>query len=269
MKFKSKAARRRDRLNLWLGGSLLLTAAALVGAAAYFFQAARQERLDAADLCPADGPRGHVVLLVDRTDPLNFIQEQAFLSYLQTFGEGGVEEGELFSVFVVGEDYAAAAKPWFRMCNPGRGEDKSRWTANPEQIRRRFDAKFLSPMQGLAERLRAAAPAKTSPIFEMLQLAAIEGFRRERAHGRKRLVIVSDMLHNGPEFSLYRDAPDFDAFRQTAYFQKSRADLAGVEAEIFLLMNAPKLQTLRLINFWERYFQAMGARLVHVKPVEG
>jgi hypothetical protein len=269
VKFKSRAARRRERWNLALGGLLLLATAAVIAAAIYFFQAARQERLDAADLCPASGPRGHVILLVDRTDPMSFIQEQAFLTYLKAFGEGGVGEGELFSVFVVGEDFAAAAQPWFNMCNPGRGEDKSRWTSNPEQIRRRFESKFLAPMQRQAGQLRAAAPAKTSPILEMLQLAAIEGFRQDHASGRKKLVIVSDMLHNTPEFSLYREAADFDAFRQTPYFQKSQADLAGVEVEIFLLMNAPQRQNLRLVNFWERYFQAMGARLVHVKPVEG
>jgi hypothetical protein len=266
---RSLADRRRSRWQV-LWGVLALTAAiGIAGSAAFVFFRSRGAELVPATLCPADGPKGHAVLLVDRTDPLNFTQKQALLQYLVEFGRGKVGEGELFSVFVLGQDFTSHAQPIFEMCNPGRGEDKNIWTSNPEQIRRQFEEKFVKPMAELTDQLQAAAPSPESPIMEMLQLVAINGFRARDVQGPRRLYVVSDMLQNTPAFSQYRDSDDFAAFRGTVLFQKTRTDLGGVEVELAYLLNTPARQTRRHVKFWEDYFHELGARLIAVRVLEG
>jgi hypothetical protein len=266
---RSRAARRRGQWQVLWGALALIAAVAVAGSAAWLFFGGRDLEPDVKTLCPASGPKGHVVLLVDRTDPLNFTQKQAFLAYLAEFGRGKVGAGELLSVFVLGEDVASTARPIFEMCNPGRGENKNIWTSNPERIRRQFDEKFLKPMAALADRLQAATPARDSPIMEMLQLVAINGFRAGNVMGPRRLFVVSDMLQNTPAFSQYRGDADFDTFRKTLLFPKVKTDLGGVEVELAYLLNAPERQTRRHAKFWEDYFREMGARLVSVRILEG
>jgi hypothetical protein len=265
----SRAARQRERWHV-LGGILALCAAlAVAGSALWLYLGQQDSALDPQTLCPVSGPKGHAVLLVDQTDPLNFTQKQAFLGYLAEFGQGKVQEGELLSVFVLGEELSSAARPLFAMCNPGQGQDKNIWTANPERLRRQFEARFQKPMAELAERLSQAQPARTSPIMEMLQLVAINGFRAAHTAGPQRLYVVSDMLQNTAGYSQYQGIIDFAEFQASPIFPKVRADLAGVEVELAYLLNAPQRQTRRHAKFWEDYFQAMGARLVSVRPLEG
>ena len=269
MSARSIAARRRNRWQVLWGILLLAAALAIAGSAAYLFLLNRSDALDPGSLCPASGPRGHAVLLVDKTDPLNFTQKQAFLEYLAEFGRGRVKEGELFSVFVLGGDFKSTARPIFEMCNPGKGENKDIWTANPDRIRRQFENKFLKPMRALAEQLQATEAAKDSPIMQMLQLVAINGFRARNVQGPRRLYVVSDMLQNTDNYSQYKGDLDFPKFRDSLAFQKVRTDLSGVEVELAYLLNAPARQTRRHLKFWEDYFRELGARIVSVRVLEG
>ncbi|RYH56192.1 MAG: hypothetical protein EON54_12260 [Alcaligenaceae bacterium] len=115
----------------------------------------------------------------------------------------------------------------------------------------------------------AERSARTSPIFEMLQLVAVNGFRKHAIKGERRLIIMSDMLHNTPEFSMYRPLPDYSAFAASGYGQKMQLDLPDVEVDLNYLINSPQFQTKRNLRFWEEYFNKAGARIVTVKPLEG
>lgn len=258
----------RDRRNYLLSGLLLILLLAGVAAATYF-TLSTPKPADAATLCPPDGPRGQVVLLVDKTEPLTFTQGAALRRFMADFGRDGVGEGELVSIYVLGEDYRQTPTPVLEMCNPGRGDDKSRLTANPERLQHRYQERFAAPLDTIIDQLQASKPARFSPIMEMLQLVSINTFQKWQVRGPRRLVIISDMLHNTPEFSHYRADGDFDSLRGTAYQQRLRTDLEGVEVEIRYLLHAPKRQTRRNTTFWEEYFREMKARVVSVKIMEG
>lgn len=225
--------------------------------------------VDATTLCPANGPKGHYVLLVDKTDPLNFTQKEAFSVTLRELIEKRTPEGYLLSVFVLGEDFKENAKPLVELCNPGTGEGKSDFNANLKQLRRQYQERFLDPMLKQSDALLAAQPAKVSRIFEMLQLVSINAFRKHEVKGPRRLIMMSDMLHNTPEFSMYRGPVDYQAFSYSDYGRKSQLELRDVEVEIHYLMNTPKLQTKRNLKFWEDYFNNARARIVAVRPLEG
>ncbi|HEV7801652.1 MAG TPA: hypothetical protein VGP15_11300, partial [Burkholderiales bacterium] len=83
------------------------------------------------------------------------------------------------------------------------------------------------------------------------------------------LIIVSDMLHKSPQLSMYQGIPDFEQFAATEYGRKMRAELDGVEVELHHVLNYPKLQNRRQLQFWESYFEKSGARIVSVRPMEG
>ncbi|MOA14337.1 hypothetical protein D3C78_1344340 [compost metagenome] len=112
-------------------------------------------------------------------------------------------------------------------------------------------------------------PADKSPIFEMIQLVAINSFRANNVQGPKTLIVYSDMLANTPDFSMFSGLPEFDSFAESPYGQRSQTRLDGVRVELNYLMKYPKLQNRKQLAFWERYFERAGARLVAVTPVEG
>lgn len=268
MAVRGRRARSRQLRHMLFGIVALIFIAAAAGGFVYF-KLNKEPGIDRTTLCPAAGPRGHYVLLVDKTDPMNFTQKQAFTVFLNELVRKRLPEGYLLSVFVLGEDFKSTAAPVVELCNPGSGEGKSALTSNLEWARRDYEEKFVKPLLGQAEALQGTQPAKASPIFEMLQLVAINGFRKHDVKGERRLFLMSDMLHNGPAFSMYRTLPDYATFAATDYGRKTRADLNGVKVELFLLMNTPQFQNNRTTLFWEKYFDKSGARLVEVRPLEG
>jgi len=234
-----------------------------------YFRLQTQPAPDSATLCPAEGPRGHYVLLVDKTDPLSFTQKQSFSVFLEDLVKRRVPEGYLLSVFVLGEDFKSNAQPLVELCNPGAGDNKSALTSNVQRARRTYEEKFIKPLLSQGEALQSSQPAKMSPILEMLQLVAITGFRKHDVQGERKLFLMSDMLHNAASLSMYRGTPSYAEFSDTDYGRKTQADLRDVSVELYYLLNAPQLQTRRNLLFWESYFTKSGARLMQVRPLEG
>lgn len=265
---KSRAQTRQERMNI-LWGSIALLAVGLVAAAAIYLQVTTTPQPDETTLCPASGPVGHTILLVDRTDPLNFTQKQAFQALLEEIITEKIALGELLSVFVLGEDYTSTSKPVIELCNPGDGSDKSEWTANIKRLNRQFEQKFRAPMLALANELNSQQPAKFSPVLEMIQLASINGFRTHKVDGPRTLILVSDMLHNTSNFSMYKGEYEYTRFLESPYGRKVNADLMGVKVELHYVLNSPNLQTRRHLKFWEDHFSNTGARIVSVRPLEG
>jgi hypothetical protein len=251
-----------------LGLLAFAAALAIAGGAPWAWWSHRSPSLDA-QMCPPGGPTGHIVLLVDKTDPLTFTQKQAFQQRLRDLVARRTPPGTLLSVFVLGEDFRATARPLVELCNPGSGAGASPLTANPAQLERQYDDRFIAPLMAETEALQSATPAHWSPLFEMLQMVGINAFEARDVKGPRRLVVMSDLLHNTPELSMYRGIPDFEAFSRTAYGVKTEARLPGVQVELDVLMNTPALQTRRLVEFWEPWFDRAGARVVRVDPLEG
>jgi hypothetical protein len=261
-------AKRRDTF-MWVAGIALIIVTALIVIWVGYTQVTRDPPLDKTTMCPASGPLGHIVLLVDKTDPLNFTQRQAFSVTMEELVATKVPEGHLLSIFVLGEKFEQSALPLIELCNPGSDVGKSELNANLKRLRQQYEERFVGPLEDATKSLVAEAPAKASPIFEMLQLVGINGFRKHAVKGPKRLVLVSDMLHNTPQFSMYSGPVEFDPFESTDYAKRTQAELRDVSVELYYLMTTPRLQTRRNQVFWERYFERAGARLSEVRRVEG
>jgi hypothetical protein len=265
---RSRAAKKRRTRNIAIGIAALAVFCAALGGSVYWYLT-RDPGLDRQTLCPRTGPTGHIVFLVDKTDPLNFSQKQGFLRLLEELVDRRIQPGQLVSVFVLGEDIREGAKPLVELCNPGSGEGKSELTANVAKLNAQFRDRFREPLLKQADALISSKPAKESPIFEMFQFVSLNGFRKHAVNGPKRLIVVSDLLHKTAQVSMYQTIPDFAPFEASDYGRRMRLELPGVEVEIHQLLNYPKLQTRRLMQFWETYFGRAGASIVAVRPMEG
>lgn len=257
---------RRSQM-LW-GSAALLMALIIVGLAAFFLTTAKDD-LNSETLCPSEGPLGHYVLLVDKTDPFSFIQKEALQVELENIVKHKLPENYLFSVFSLGENFQNNAKPLVELCNPGDGKGKSHWTTTVPILQKRYQEKFLTPLQQIFEDLTSAERAKESPIFEMIQLVSINGFQKHAVLGEKKLIIMSDMLHNTSQFSMYKSKFDFEEFVVSPYGKKAQLELSNVSVELYYLMNSPSLQTRKHALFWEKFFDNAEARVVAIRPLGG
>ena len=264
----SRRAKKQQRREIVFGLLIIATVLVIVGLVGYQLTH-RSDGYDPETLCPLSGPKGHYVLLVDKTDPLSFTQKTALQTLFTDFVEHKVPQGNLISVFVVGEDYTLNAKPLVEICNPGTGEDKSELTANLKQLKRQYSKKFLNPLGEQFQAMTSDKSAKFSPILEMLQMVNLESYQRHPMDGERHLLIVSDMLHNTPGLRLYKNIPSIEDFQASNYGRKSYLELKGVDVELYLLVNSPQYQGDELMGFWHTYFESIGAKISKVVPMPG
>src|SRR3546814_13411971 len=112
---------------------------------------------------------------------------------------------------------------------------------------------------------------RSSPIMESIQSIAVSAFQGFGGDGAKRLIIASDMLQHGADYSQYGGKLDFAQFRQSAQYRKLRADLRGIEVEVFYLRRETRksAQGAAHVQFWRDYLEDLGGRLTHVVALEG
>ena len=228
-----------------------------------------RHQLNKLTMCPAAGPKGHYILLIDTTDSFSFTQKESVMSLMRDIVERKVPEGYLLSIFALGEDYEINSRPIVELCNPGTASTKSEWTDDVKGLRKKYQQQFLAPLTKQATSLMSARPGKASPIFEMLQLVGINGFDRHAIEGERRLIIISDMLQNTSGYQMYSQTPDFQKFSATPYGKKAQASLPGVDIELHYLMNTPQVQGRANAHFWEYYFDQAKARLKAVNVIAG
>jgi hypothetical protein len=263
----SRAKARQRSNSIWIGiGSMFIVA---VFGALVYTKINQQPTNDPRTMCPAGGPLGHTVLLVDKSDPLTFTQSKEFDVLYREVVTKRVPKGYLLSVYALGENFQQTADPIIELCNPGDGSGLSAATANPELAFKEFQARFVGPLLAKAPELVTNTPGSASPILEMVQLVGITGFRKNDVKGPRRLIIVSDMLHNTAEFSMYKGIPKFAEFLATSYAARASADLPGVEVELQVYLHSPQIQKPELLTFWEEYVFKANGKVTLFNPIKG
>ena len=235
---------------------LLVTFMALVIGAGLYWYSQKSPAVSKLNLCPVDGPRGRYVVLIDKTDPLTLNQKEALKSLLGNILEKA-PTGYMISIFVLGENFTQSTEPIVERCNPGDPKNASDVNSNRTRLRDKYEKQYLEPiMNSYISHLNDTKPGSTSPIFEMLQLISVKSFGNKGFGGEKRLFIISDMLHNTPQYSMFGVRLDFNAFAATSYgLQQTAVQFENVHIEEYLLLFQPQIQkTANFKTFWEAYF---------------
>lgn len=174
---QTRAQKRKTRLNIVM--SVFFLAVVIVGlGSAYWWTSQRKPGLDPVNLCPAEGPLGQRVLLIDRTDPFNLAQKTSLDIFIKQLVEN-TPPGYLLSVYVLGDDFKANTQPLFELCNPGDGQEKSQLTANLKALKQQYIKHFIEPMLSVSQGMMDVPSAKESPILEMLQLVNLNSIRKK------------------------------------------------------------------------------------------
>lgn len=271
MKRRLTRTAKRQRDDLMGTIILIVVALVIVGLGAVYFRAkSMQVTLDAQTLCPADGPEGLTIVLVDRTDVLTTVQREDLRQRLMHIKDT-LPKDTAIEVYSVGSVEGDLIRPeGKRLCNAGRKQDVDAMFGNPRLTEKRWQERFSAPLDKLFEKLVSSGTSERSPIMESIQSISVGAFGTlsPRAKHRK-LVIASDMLQNTEALSQYKELAPFTDFRQTDPYRRLRTDLRGVEVEILYFGRRSDLQGRKHIEFWQDYFADSGATLVHVTNIQG
>ena len=226
-----------------------------------------QRDYDERTLCPKDGDYPRTAVLIDATDALNASQMKTIREEVTALRDR-LALHEWVGIFVLNEDNLVLPAPEVALCYPGDQSTANPLYENPRQIRRRFEREFRDPIEAAVQRLADLPSRPTSPILEMIRTVALD--RNFDSTKGRRLLVVSDLLQNVPEYSHYRAEPDFEQWRQTPYAREFlQLSLLDVQIDVLYLRRTetrPR-QTRGHVKFWEEYFHAVGAVVETLKPV--
>lgn len=253
------------------GAAILALSLAVLGGMGGFalYLQDQRGRYDPDTFCPVDGTHDRTAIVIDASDPLSATQVKRVREHIEDLRRR-LRLHEWVGLYVLDQDNLVLPRPVFALCNPGNEDQANPLYENPDRIRRQFVERFQEPMVRAVERLATLEPdgQPTSPILEMVRAVATD--REYRSSGRRRLVIVSDMLQNMPGYSHYKGSHGFDSFRVLPYSEEFlNLSLLDVDVEVLYLkrITTEGLQTLGHVRFWENYFDAVDASLVRVEPL--
>src|SRR5260370_617755 len=115
-------------------------------------------------------------------------------------------------------------------------------------------------------------PGKTSTIMETLQRIAVERFTGRAAEDvPKSLVVISDMLQHGPDYSPYSGDLSFGRFKTSRAYKKVQTDLHGADVLIYYIQRqaGKPINSADHIRFWADWIRDNHGRLKQASKLQG
>ncbi len=232
----------------------------------------RTAELDKDNLCQKEGIPSVTAIVIDNTDALSAVQKASLRGQLEGIVNTVSQYGRL-DIYAVESSQNGLVKPLFSMCSPGRKDEVSEWTANPERVAKRWREKFFDPALAKVDSCLEQSKRDTSPIMETIQSVSISSLQDNLLSdgARRKLVLASDMIEFGPDLNLYKGIPEVREFIKSESFRKLRGDLRRVEVSIMLFrrVTAAHIQREDFMDFWAAVLTQQGAQDVVSRPVVG
>lgn len=267
----SYAQRARQRRQFLIGSALIAFALVVMFAIAVGVLAVRRSHvsLDPATQCPFDGPRSITAIVVDRTDPISETTALDMRQVLEREVSDVPRYGAVY-LFAIDRRPAAAPRPLFMRCNPGRGEEVDSLSESKKLVEREFRRSFRKPLEDTLDALQTSGTSDRSPIVETLQSVGVRAFGgSESADVPKRLVVASDFLQNSDRLSFYGANPASVLSSDAA--EDLAAPLADVDVRMLFIRRdgADAAHTTALRDAWTRFFRKSGAAEIVATKLTG
>ena len=268
----SRARRQRVKTKDRIGIVMLTVCLVAALTAGYFVVHAREKSVARNELgCTTGETPDHLVILLDRSDALLPLQKtdarRRIESYVANSGTG-----TRTSLWVLDPRTPELITKLFEGCQPRNGRSANVLIENERRLRARWRNEFIAPLYNSLNDALSDEPADQSPLMEAVQRIGVFEFDLDRNDiAERRLLILSDLVHHTARYSQYRDACDFDAFKNTSYAKSLAAPLNGVDVDV-LYVGRPgqeRVQTNCHGLFWEQYFADSGARLRSINRLAG
>ncbi|MBM3568682.1 MAG: hypothetical protein FJX46_07985 [Alphaproteobacteria bacterium] len=242
----------------WIGLGMAVTALFLLLSGSVFFV---PPSVDKETNCREDqAPKLHVVVLVDRTDPLTKLQTDNLRKIVLEEARR-LPRHEWLSIYTITQTTDVSPIRVFSYCNPGRAPDAKVLVETAERIQQLHDTNFKRPLDVVLDEFTVASTHDQSPIVGSIE--AISRLEPFTSVGSRRLVIVSDMLEHTAGFSHYRRIGGYDQIYRAQPYRDLKPNLAGtvvvihqVGREKFRANQGPEHRL-----FWRLFFQRFGATL--------
>ena len=281
---RGRASPRRKRAS-GRGVVALIAFFLLTGGLVFFLSWAGDENLhlDRSTLCPKDRsirPPKLIVIVFDQTDQLPALAREALSSWFRNFLHNEFEREdnrsrsrhsriEIYSFRANQKNGELQVKQELAVCNPGSVTDLTPLVANPEVVRKRFRTQFRSRIAAQIASMLAFKESRFSPLLEALKWISLRTLSDPRyRQSKKHLIVVSDMVHNTRQMSMFKRIPKFEDFRKTRYSIELMPNFTGVS---FTALTLPSSLTGKprtgFRGFWGAYLRgarADGGRLVRV-----
>jgi hypothetical protein len=195
-------------------------------------------------------------MLLDTSDPLPEATKEDATRRLTDIADD-LPEYALLDVRIL-DPASPAGRQVFFLCNPGDGKGWNEFTDNPRIAQKRWRERFRAPLDQALNRSLVPNASETSPILATLQGIALDKFAGKAAAALpKTLVIVSDMIENGKDYSQYQGDLSYRHFKETPAYRKLRTDLNGAQVQILYVERFTKRQidSRALMRFWLEWVQ--------------
>lgn len=272
-----------------LGGMLLAVAVAIGSGVAWFYHESRDALVDLRpdDLCPKDPqrPPAMFAVLIDQTDSLGKLTQEAIsnavLGLLKSELESEANAAKVrhakvevwtftnagANVTAVGDVKVATGRA-MAICNPGSPGQWDHLYRNVGTVRRQH-TRFYDELSKTIVRSLSFPEAQQSPVIEALYAMGVQVFGKpELSASRKRLIVVSDLLQNTRNMSMFGSIPKYEAWAKTPQAQRALPNLRDVEVTALVLPGArPDVQGGDFISFWIALLKGSGASEIRFERV--
>lgn len=221
--------------------------------------------------CPVEGVKGHLLFVIDRTDPLSPSKHRAIVNEIKLMIQQ-VEQGYRISVYEIdAKNMKGLSEPVYSECKPRSGKDADPLTENPQLLARKYEENFVQPLETVLERYSGGEEQPRSPIIEsLIDVVHIEDFGSGVPN--RKLVLFSDMLQHSSLLSHYSGGPSFERGKSKPGFTQMIPHLPGVEVTVFyMLRDTPRVRALQSnehVRFWVDLFDAAGADLQKIAKIK-
>lgn len=267
---RNRRTRKRYSKSSGIGSILailgaLTVLALLIGAGVFLAVNTEEEIALDNDLCPIDGARGTIAILLDTTDELAPVTKNEVKSKILDV-QKSLPRFYRQSVYTLSEE-GLRKQPVASICNPGRLDQmdslaQQGLTANPAIIKSKyseFENEITSAIDSVFQKeFEAAKSPLLASIQELsgaLQLPVNVDDSTYSA-GKNKIIFVTDFLEHTEVFSNYRSGIDADAFKKSRATEKFGKSYKDTDIDVLMVRrNKNGFTTIELAQFWAKIFK--------------
>lgn len=241
------------RTILW-GALLVVVLAAIVGIIA-FWVVTQAPRTDPETNCRLDRrDPAHVVVLIDQSDPFRESDLQWVEQVLHNETNAVATYGRVSALALTSTPYEPSLL--FSRCSPGSPEGVNEAFRNKAFVELEWRRQLFNPLMGVTREALVNLRQDRSPIAEaIVEIASRSDFTS--AVPQRRIVIISDMLQNSPDYSYYDSGLSVSRFESA--LGSVMPDLTGVEVSVHIVpRRSHNVDVRRLEGFWRQAIERQG-----------
>ncbi len=251
------ARRKKERSPAFWRGSIALMVTSVFG----LFAAVAMNRppaVDSATGCRLDrNDPVHTVILVDQSDPFNTTDLDWVYALLDAETRALPEHGRL-TVLVPNSGNPFDPTLVYSGCSPGSAAEANPIFENPKMIEQAWQARFYAPLSSKVAEALIDTVAPSSPLIEAIYTIS-DRPDFQAGETKRRLILVSDLIHHSKAFSMYRSGADLEVLSASELAQ-SLPRLDGVEVVARIVPRQEYDVPLGEVKaFWRAWFAQTGA----------